>query len=206
MEVWWEGLTTLNKVFACSALFFSLLLLWQVISVGFDMDGLSQDVPGDTTFDHAGGDSDHTGAHGEGQVAFTFVSLRSLLAFGTLFSWAGTLYLMQGTHFLLAVLYSIAWGLVGMFAVAYLVYRLVRLEETEREDLWSTIGEEGVVYMNIPERGVGKVRVMLRGAVSFVNAQSSSGQALEAGTKVIVIGVMDENTVKVEPMANRGGE
>ncbi len=206
MEVWWQGLTVLNKVFVCSALFFSLMLVWQVISVGFGMDGHSHDIAHDAAFDHDAGDSDHDAHQGEGQIAFTLVSLRSLVAFGTLFSWAGTLYLMQGTHVLLAVIYSIAWGLVGMFAVAYLVYRLVRLEETESASLWTAVGEEGTVYMNIPERGVGKVRVLLRGAVSFVNARSSSGQALEAGAKVIVVGVTDENTLTVERLENREGE
>ncbi len=205
MEVWWQGLTTLNKLFACSALFFSLILLWQMISVGFGMDGHSQDVGHDATFDHPDGDSDHGLQHGEGQIAFSLVSLRSLIAFGTLFSWAGTLYLMQGTHLLLAIIYSFVWGLVGMFAVAYLVYRLVRLEETESAALWSAIGEEGVVYMNIPADGAGKVRVMVRGAVSFVNARSSSGEALQAGTKIVVVGVTDENTLNVEPTENRGG-
>jgi membrane protein implicated in regulation of membrane protease activity len=205
MEAWWIGLTTLNKVFACSALFFTVLFLWQAIGVFAGMDVHSQDIAHDTGMDHPATDSGHAEHHGEGQVAFSLVTLRSLIAFGTLFSWAGTLYLMEGTHAFLAVLYSVVWGLAGMFAVAYLLYRLVRLEETQNIGVWSAIGEEGVVYMNIPDGGLGKVRVTVRGAVNFVNARCSSAGALTAGTKVIVVGVINENTVRVEPVETREG-
>ena len=99
MEAWWEGLTTLNKAFAISALAFSAAFLVQLVIMllGIDSD-TSTRISGGTgvhdIHDVHGPDADHSAAG----VAFSFVSIRSLMAFGTLFSWAGTLYLAVGTY------------------------------------------------------------------------------------------------------------
>jgi hypothetical protein len=51
--------------------------------------------------------------------------------------------------------------------------------------------------MDIPERGTGKVRVMVKGVMKFVNARTTSGQPLAAGTTVRVVGIIDDNTIEV---------
>lgn len=203
MESWWQQLTTLTKAFCVQALFFSLLFLWQLATMflGGDADGHADGghMPvHDAPTDAAG----HNGAQGTGDVVFSLVSVRSIIAFGTLFSWAGTLYLMGGTNPVWAVLYSILWGLAAMFLVSYLMYGLLRLQETENASLWKTIGEEATVYMNVPENGVGQVRVMLRGTISFVNARSATGETLVAGTRVRVVDVVDEKIVLVTAIAD----
>ncbi|MFH1115138.1 MAG: hypothetical protein V1792_14600 [Pseudomonadota bacterium] len=217
MDAWWQGLTLLNKVFAVAALFCSVLFLWQIVGmlIGFDADGHS-DVPhggidhvdaGVSTdagpVDHADGTGDHHHHDLGGQAAFSLVSIRSVIAFATLFTWAGTLYLMSGTSMVLAVIYSLAWGAVAMIAVSYLVYTLVRLQETGNVSLWSSIGEEGSVYMNIPAGGVGKVRVLVGGVLSYVNARSPEEDLLVAGTKVRVTRVLDDTTIEVLPLENQ---
>jgi len=92
---------------------------------------------------------------------------------------------------------------VAMFAVSYLVYKLVQLQERGNVSLWRSIGEEGLVYMNIPAGGVGKVRVLVGGVLSFVNARTSEDVLLTAGTKVRVTRVLDDNTIEVVPLENR---
>lgn len=215
MEAWWNSLTFLNKGFAIAALTFSVLFLWQIISllIGFSPDGHGDmmDSSGD-----AGGDVDAHVDHGHdgdaadhsagGEVAFSLVSVRSVIAFGTLFSWAGTLYLMSGTHFILAVVYSFLWGVAAMFCVAYVVYQLLRMQEIGTSNLWSSLGEEGVVYLGIPEGGTGKVRVLVSGVVSFVNARTSDGKPLVAGTPVRVVGIIDDNILEVEETQSQKGE
>lgn len=228
MEAWWLGLTALNKAFAVAALFCSVLFLWQIVSmlVGFDLDGHADtdtggldhvDMDGSAdggmgdhadagVGDHTDAASDHDYQHLGGEIAFTLVSIRSVIAFVTLFSWAGTLYLMTGTSVILAVLYSLVWGLVAMFAVSYLVYKLVQLQETGNVSLWSCIGEEGLVYMNVPAGGVGKIRVMVGEVLSYVNARTPGEDSLVEGTKVRVSRVIDDNTVEVVPVENRKGD
>lgn len=210
MESWWTGITALNKAFAVSALAFTVLFLWQIVVMILGVDASGHDQIGGGDVSHGGIDhADHGGegqsnGHGGEAVTFTFVSIRSLIAFGTLFTWAGTLYLASGTSAILAILYSGMWGLAAMFAVSYLLYWLLRQQEWGNASVWSAIGEEGTVYMNIPEEGSGKIRVLVSGAISFVNARSREGHALAAGTKVRVVGVVNDTTVEVEEVSNRG--
>lgn len=200
MEAWWEGLSALNKVFAVGALFFGMLFLWQIVGMFLGLDSHHQ---ADTVHDHPGMDQD-AGDHdtrGDGAgVSFSLVSIRSAIAFATLFTWAGTLYLTSGTATVLALAYSFAWGLAAMFAVSYLVYKLVRLQEIGNSSIWTAVGEEGSVYMNVPEGGLGKIRVKVSGTVSFVDARTTDSRPLEAGTKVRVVGVIDKRTVEIVPI------
>jgi len=212
MESWWEGISGLNKVFVIAALAFTIVFLWQIIVMILGIDG---DAHGDSV----GGDSDHAAAdttdiHGTAQaghahapggeaVTFTFLSIRSLLGFGTLFSWAGTLYLASGTPPIWAVIYSLVWGFIAMFAVAYTLQWIVRQQERGNASIWTALGEEGSVYITIPEDGAGKVRVKVSGAISFVSARSHQGNKLSAGTKIRVVGVLNENTLEVEAIEDR---
>jgi membrane protein implicated in regulation of membrane protease activity len=201
MEAWWAGLTLLNKGFAVAAFFFSVLFIWQLLGTLLGLHGGSDGDVGHAIGVHDGGgdhDADHDG------VGFTLISVRSVLAFGTLFSWAGTLYLMSGVGVILAMIYSFVWGVAAMFIVSFLVFKLVQLQETGTASIWTAIGEEGVVYLNLPPDGVGKVRVMVSGAISYVNARCRGGESLTAGTKVRVVGIVDNNTVEVEPILEEG--
>ncbi len=228
METWWQGLGFLNKGFFIAAGFFSLLFLWQLIStlIGLDHNGGGHDgdisvdhgdFAGDASLDHGDFSGDVSVDHGEiggdhvahqlgGDITFSLVSIRSILAFGMLFSWSGALYLMGGTYVVLALLYSFAWGLVAMLSVSYLIYKLVQLQETGTMSIWTALGEEGTVYINVPPEGEGRVRVMVSGAVSYVKARSTSDKTLEAGARVRVCRIIDDNTVEVEPMENSEGE
>jgi membrane protein implicated in regulation of membrane protease activity len=201
MENWWQSLTFVNKAFALAALFFSLMFLWQIIAMLLGMHGDSH-----MAADHGDVGHDTSDSHADAGIAFTLISVRSVLAFGTLFFWAGTLYLMSGISFLAAVVYSFIWGLVAMVLVAYVVYKLVQLQEIGTASVWSAIGEEGVVYMNIPAGGTGKIRVMVSGVISYVNARSGEGDECVAGTKVRVVGVLDNNTLQVVAIEDIKGE
>jgi len=212
MDAWWEGLSALNKGFALAALFFTVLFAWQIISmlIGLDVHGDS-DVSHDG-FDSADGHADaghevHHHGYGShdaghqlgGEVTFTLVSVRSVLAFATLFAWAGTLYLMTGTSPITAIALSALWGLAAMFGVSYVVYKLLQLQEVGNVSLWTAIGEEGVVYMDVPAEGAGKVRIKVGGVVSFIGARSGIESSLVAGTKVRVSRIIDSRTVEVVP-------
>jgi membrane protein implicated in regulation of membrane protease activity len=223
METWWEGLSTLNKCLAGGALFFSLLFLWQLISMILGMDLDSQAEIGDISTDaHVdfGGDADvdvgdvgdHPGDAGHdthalgGEITFTLVSFRSMIAFGTLFCWAGALYVASGMNVFLALLYSFFWGLAGLFSVSYLLFKLLQFQEAGNVSLWSTLGEEAVVYLNIPSDGIGEVRVLASGGVSYVKAASKTSEPLEAGARVRVVGISENNTLEVEPIDRPKGE
>ncbi len=199
MEAWWEGLTALNKVLAVSALGFSAAFIIQMIMMALGLDVQGHDVGGDIHapdmhgIEHGSGADD--GAHAG---TLTFLSVRSIMAFGTLFSWAGALYLATGTSPVLAVLYAILWGLGGLFGVSLLLYWLVGMQETGNVPIWKAVGEDGTVYMDIPAGGAGKVRILCGRTICFLNARSRSGGPLLAGTAIKAIGTIDERTLEVD--------
>ncbi|MBM4355223.1 MAG: hypothetical protein FJ109_15805, partial [Deltaproteobacteria bacterium] len=128
MMEWWNGLSSLNQGFYAAAAFFSVFFLWQLVSaliglsggedagVGGDHDVGGPDA-GSPDAAHAGGDD---GSHDPGATvsAFKLLSVRSIIAFFTLFCWAGALYLQEGVAISLTLLYAFLWGLAAAVAVS----------------------------------------------------------------------------------------
>lgn len=211
MITWWTNLSSLNQGFFVAAIFFSTIFLWQFISsfsalagdaVG---DGDAGDIDADLDGDIDLADAD-TDANGEalqedaGLATFRLLSLRSVLAFGTLFSWAGALYLQNTPFATLALVRALLWGLAGMVVVAFFFWALPRLTEEGTARLDTAIGQSAQVYLDIPEDGVGQVKVLVGGMVSFVKARAKTGQRLSAGTVVRVVGTLDNSVLVVEPI------
>jgi len=196
------------------AAFFSVLFLWQLIAtllgglggtehieaggtdVHADMGAAGHDVGGHDVGGHDGHDA---GTAVESVATFKLLSVRSITAFGLLFGWAGVLY-SRGTEPgpNLTLLYSVLWGVVGMLIVSAIFYFLMRMTETGTRRLATALGQPATVYMDIPAGGAGQVRVMISGAVSFVSARVAGGEALKAGTPVVVKRIIGPNTVEVE--------
>ena len=219
MLAWWGGLGGLHRAFYIAAVFFSTLFLWQLFSAigglgggeghigehdtAHDIGG--HDVPIDTAIDagHAdfhsdGGDDYDLTEDASGLATFRLLSIRSILAFGTLFSWAGALYLGRTLLPIFAIIRATLWGIAGMIVVALFFWLLPRLTEEGTSDLHTALGQSGTVYLNIPEGGTGQVRVMVSGALQFIKARSRSGQPIPAGTPVRVVEVIDSSTLLVE--------
>jgi len=214
MAAWWASLSSLNQTFYALAVFFSALFAWQLVSsfsalgeteAGIDDVDASVDdvdapdaVEGDAGVDDL--DGDDFDQDSESVATFRLLSIRSVLAFGTLFSWAGALYLQRSLFPGLALLRALLWGLAGMVTVALFFWLLPRLTEEGTANLDTAVGQVGTVYLDIPEDGAGQVKVLVSGTVSFVRARSRDGRYLPAGTGVRVIGRLDGSTIEVEPV------
>ena len=200
-------LALLSEIYWGSAFFFSVIFAWQLLGTLFGHAGGADhaDVGGADAagaHDAAGGhDAQEAGVHAADSVAsFKLLSIRSVVAFGVLFGWAGVLYTKynrEGSQNW-TMLYSILWGLVGMLIVSSIFYFLRRMTETGTPQLSTAVGKRGSVYMDIPEGGMGKIRCTVSNAVSFVGARTASGEALAAGTPIVVTRVLDSSTVEVE--------
>lgn len=197
METWWEGISTLNRVFICSAIVFSLLFVWQIIMTAVGV--------GSHDAGHFGGSDIHgdlnAPIHYEvnefAPDAFTLLSVRSILAFATIFSWSGAIYLADNTPVFYAIVYSFIWGFLAMLGVSLVLHFLLGMQEQGNVSAAWAIGEEGAVYINIPQDGLGKARLMIRGVVTFMNARSKSGSPIAAGTRIKVVNILNQNTVEV---------
>lgn len=226
MMEWWYNLPPVAQWLYVAAAFFSVFFLWQLIAaimgLGHDAEADAADghvdvhVEADAADAHAG-DVD-AGAHGAAYdhvehlsgeeaaasiAAFKLLSIRSILAFFTLFCWAGALYLTVGVGVGLALVYGICWGLSGMFAVALIFFGMRRLTETGTAHLGTCVGTAGAVYLNIPSGGQGEVRVAVGGVISHVKARSAGGAEIKAGTPIRVVRLLDGTTIEVAPMVER---
>jgi len=215
MLAWWDGLSVLAQAFAVAAVFFSTLFVWQLVASFAALDG-DTDVQaghagdiaasgsagvhvGDVPHDYGAGAPDHDLVHdAAGLHTFRLLSIRSVLAFGTLFSWAGVLYLQQDAAPWWALLRALFWGLAGALVVAFFFWLLPRLSEEGTARLESAVGRTGTVYLDIPKDGVGQVRVLVGNTIKFVKARSREAQPLPAGTPVRVVRMLDSVTLEVE--------
>jgi hypothetical protein len=202
METWWEGISALNKVFMCSAVVFTLFFLWQIIMTLWGVDSHGGTHLGNSGL-HTGMDTpSHYEVHEFSGEAFTLISTRSVLAFATLFSWSGALYLSDGTPILLTLFYSGIWGSIAMLGVSLIMHFLLRMQEQGNASVSWAIGEQGTVYIGIPANGPGKIRLMMKGVMSIINACSKTGNPIMAGTRVKVVNILNHNTAEVIELWN----
>jgi hypothetical protein len=210
MMDWWNDLSTLNQVFYGAAAFFSLIFAWQFIAsliglAGGEMDVGEHDVDGDVDFhaEHPGVDAveGHSAVDAAESVhAFRILSVRAILAFFTLFSWAAALYLDADKPLTSTLILALAWGLAAWVFVAVLIHWLRKLAETGTQQLVTCVGKRGSVYLDIPAEGQGEVRVNVSGVISMVKARAAGGKEIKAGTPVRVVRMLDGSSVEVQPV------
>jgi membrane protein implicated in regulation of membrane protease activity len=193
---WWSELTILNQWFFVAAAFFSVFFLWQLVSAMLGIGGGGGDV--DTHVDmegphHAPETADAADA------AFKMISVRSIVAFFTLFTWAGALYLREGATPTSALTRAVLWGVAAMVLVSLLVYGLRRLTQSGNVRLDLCVGTDGTVYLDIPAGGEGEVRVLCGGAMTHLKARAAGGSAMKAGQSVRIARILGSNVVEVEP-------
>jgi len=198
MMEWWAGLAGLNQCFYGAALVFSAFFIWQLVMAILGLGGHEDVTSHVGSLDHSG--VDHTAAADAEAtvVAFKLVGVRSVLAFLTLFFWAAALY-FKAYSLSITMLISCVWGAVAMVAVAWMFHLLMKMTETGNLRMGTAVGGVGTVHMNIPEQGVGEIRVLVSGVMTHVRARTRDGAALKTGAKVRVTKVLDTGTVEVTP-------
>jgi len=221
MGEWWQGLTGVNQFFYGAAAFFSVFFLWQLLAALVGLGGGEDaDVDGDIDVDaDAAGDAGELddGTYSEFEhgaemdadatvASFKLVGVRSVLAFCTLFSWAGAMYLNQGKSLAVALSWAIGWGLCAMVVVALIFHLMRRMTESGTPALATSVGTAGMVYLDIPAGGLGEARVPVSGVMTHVRARAVEGKHLTVGTPVRVKRLLDVSTVEVEPVSEGPAE
>lgn len=208
---WWNCLPVMTQAFYTAAGVMSLLFLWQLVMALLGL-GHHGDVPtaGDM---HVEADlQTNVGsmeAHAAGDVAetitsFRLISVRSVLAFFTLFFWAGAFYLTAELPMATALLYAVLWGLGAGVLVAWLVNVLRRMAESGTARVSDCLGAQGSVYLRIPSGGTGEVRVVIGGRLTHLPARATGDQEIQPGQAVRVVRKLDGNTIAVEPIPAPG--
>lgn len=147
------------------------------------------DVSADGSFD--------SGHMDTGYGDFKLISIRSVLAFLTVFGWAGVIWGRLGwVGFLIAV----GCGFVMMVIAAFLFYSFFRLQHSGNVNTKDYIGKTGTVYITIPggRAESGKVTVSLEGSTREIIAVAD--EEIKTGTVVLVAESIDERRFLVKKL------
>lgn len=206
---WWNGLSDLMRVLYCIAIPTTLLLLLQtILSVA---GGLGSGGEGVNFSDTSGLDLDSTGTDvdlsdlsdadpielqhysdgsglGDG-AALRLLTLQTVMAFLTVFSWTAIVSLSAGAGSGASVLIGLLLGSLAMFLVAKMVQASVKLAENGTLNLQNALGECGKVYLPIPAEGHGEGKVMLQiqSSLRECSAITLDKRELPTGTVIRVV-------------------
>ena len=182
MVDWWQALTVAQQVFAGMGLGFGAVLFGLLILsvVGADLDA---DVDGDLDVDASG-----------------LFSVKGILSFLTFFGAGGFLSLQYGAPVWLAAIVAAGSGYAVMSTLIYMLGRLRGLDADHNRKPTALLGQEGRVYLTIPEGGVGRIEVRQGGRLVEIEAETR-GASLPTGADVEVLDVLSPGRVLVRARA-----
>ncbi|MBE6662761.1 MAG: hypothetical protein E7606_05750 [Ruminococcaceae bacterium] len=193
MIAWWNGLETIQQVFALIAIPATLVMLIQTVMllIGFgDTDGGDVgDIDGDEIFE---------GVEGDGFVLF---SVRGIVSMLTVMGWSAVA-LLETLAPWLAVSIAVVLGFATLFGMAFLMRAVSKLQSSGNIDVGNAVGKVAKVYIPIPAagKGCGKVTITLQETYSEFSAITTASEKLKTGAYVRVVAVDGTGTLVVEPL------
>ena len=146
----------------------------------------------------AGADFDASEASGSSDVSFTLLSFQGLSAFLTMFGLVGLSAHREGeVGAFLSLGLAIVAGLVMSWVLGRLFATFGRLQSSGTIRMESAVGQEGTVYLTLPEAGEGKVQLTVQGRLKVMPAIAENDERIETGARVLVLRVNDGHTLVV---------
>ncbi|MCL2061663.1 MAG: hypothetical protein FWH03_03460 [Firmicutes bacterium] len=195
--MWWHALTIFQQVlfiFGCCA---GGILIISIIMTLIGMGG-------DSTFDYeadAALDADTFNNDGfSGAFGLKLLSFRSINAFVGVFSWT-TFTVLFFWPIWGAVLLGVGGGLAAATIMAYALYSMQKLQQSGNISIENAVGKTADVYLRIGEArtSVGKIQITVQERLREYGALTDADRQLKTGEKVKVVGVVNEDTLLVEP-------
>lgn len=184
------GAWTLMKVYIACATAGGAVLLGQA---GLNLFGIGADTDVDADVDADELDT------GDGSVSF--ISVRTLASFMTMFGLVGWLGTAEGWGGVKTPVIALLSGSSTMVVVAYLMFSFRKLASSGNVKPASAIGSTAQVYLKIPANGSGqgKVTVTLQGRTLEFSA-ITAGEEIPTGAACRLVGMTTEDTFEVEPL------
>lgn len=185
----WQTISLLEKVYWFFAIPFSLLFIIQLILTFFggDFDATEADGDVDTSIENDTG------------IDFQFLTLKNLIAFFTIFGWAGIACIDAELSNALTVFVSLIAGLIMMSIMAAIAYFMGKLTDDGTLKIQNAIGKTASVYLTIPatRSGMGKVQVQVQG-LRTLDALTDEDEDLKTGGIVDVIDIINGQILLVK--------
>lgn len=186
---WWNALDSFEKIIWAIALIFSLLFLVQTI-MSF--------VGGDSSDTDSIGDSDEAIGEDEG-VGSQYFTIKNLIAFFTMFGWAGVAAYSSGYGKGISILIALLAGLAMVALMILLLRNVGRLKESGTMEISNAVGKLGETYLPIPGKndGTGKVRITIQNSLHEIKAITEDEVTIPTGKMVKVLRILNNEILVV---------
>jgi len=132
--------------------------------------------------------------------SFQYLSIQSLSAFFLMFGLVGLALLREGVQEVVALLAAVVSGVFTVWIVSQIFVQMKKLQSDGTLKMENAIGQEGTVYLTIPENGTGQVRVSVQGGLRIFDAVSADRQAIPTGASIRVIRLISGKVLVVEKL------
>jgi hypothetical protein len=139
-------------------------------------------------------------SHHDGNWFYEIISIRTLSAALTFFGLTGKMMLAYGFSPMQSLLWAAFAGVVAMYVVYWLFKQVLKLQHSGNENVRNAIGLPATVYVPIPgkQAGAGKVTFRLQNRLVEYLAVTEDESRLPTGENVVIVAVVNSDTVRVE--------
>ncbi|MBF0450198.1 MAG: NfeD family protein [Candidatus Magnetomorum sp.] len=180
--------------FACSVFGGSFFIIKLVLQ----MMGFINISDVDLQINHDPIHTDHTLS--DSYDSFKYLSLQNFTAFFMMFGLVGLGMVKVQAHLLLTLICSFFAGILTVYLMIKLFSSMAHLESSGTLDMNNAIGQEGTVYLTIPQNGSGQIQISIQNRTQIFDAICEHGEKIETGERIMVIRVLDGYTLSVEKM------
>lgn len=181
---WLLNLKGFELILWCIALLFSFLFVIQII-ISLFIGG------GDGDFDDVGDDG-----HGDASQFFT---LRNMIAFFTMFGWAGLTAYKSGLSNAWVIVIAVASGVSMVALLVFLMTRAAKLRQSGTLQMKNAVSQIGETYLRIPAKrsGIGKIQVQVQGRLMELDAMTDDTEDIATGRPIKVVSTLNERILIV---------
>jgi len=174
-------------------------MLLTLVGVGSHELGLDHDGGMGEGHDHGGGEG-HDHGHGGQSGLGGYISFRSLVAAVTFFGLCGVVANSSMVDGTITFLCAVGGGVAALLLVGVLMKEMNRFKDEGTCHIEQALGKQATVYLTIPAHsaGQGKVTVNVQNRTMEYLAITKH-ETLPTGAKVLVVDVIDGDTLEVEP-------
>lgn len=187
MIEWYQSLSVFSQVLFWLGIVSTVFLVVQIVLMCFSAFGGDVDIDGDGDIDV---DVD------SGVSIFTVKSVTAFFAVG---SWAGLLtdVLVSEELSWLAAVVAVVAGLIAMFAVAFLIRAMLKLQCNGALDHEKLVGKRATVYVSVPpmRSGRGKITLEAQGRFMEIDALTEEGERIAVDEVVEIVATENECAV-----------
>lgn len=180
---WWSNLHGFPLILWGIALLFSFLFLVQTVlsffigeldDAGF-MDGIDHDFGNE------------------------FFTVKNLIAFFTMFGWAGLAAYKSGLNNFVVVVVALLSGISIVFLMYLLMKKTDKLRNSGTLQMKNAINQIGETYLRIPasRSGLGKVHVQFQGRLAELDAMTDETEDIPTGKPVQVVNILNNQILLV---------